>query len=181
MLSLIREKHRQLELIQKHKSLESRKQTGKKGSSASPITHTTGTRYNGTPSAASVKDSTHKPPSRSESTLIRSKSGKVQVMQHSPISNHSVRSENLSARKQLQGEVNNTQTSRVLPNAISEDGDSIGSLTPLSIPTRQDGRMSRLVSAKQNNRILTARANLLNEQRAPSRLLTAESDRNSFH
>lgn len=173
MLQGIGEKHRQLDELYKEDVI-------------SPVTQTTGKRNSLASNIfKSSKDALGTASSNrllsSHSKVVRSQSGKVIVRQHTPGANLSAsyvngRQSTSSRNQQLTNSFGVPQTPVSVAKSIPEEVDTLGSLTPISVLGKEEPLRSRLLTARPNNRALTAKATSLNGKRAPSRLLTATSN-----
>jgi len=175
MVSHISEKNKQLESTLQRQSDVAGKHALPRAGSVKPGTNQTVNKKDPTPSRTG--SSITMQAADQVENIIRSKSGKVQILTHTA-SPEIEQVSNVSVRRHSQAEsLNKSQLHSVTSSTIPEDMESIGTLTPLSVPSRQDGRLTRLLTAKTNNRLLTSNAHTLNERQAPSRLLTATSGR----
>lgn len=173
MLQGIAEKHRQLdELYQDDVISPASQMAGKRNSLASNIFKSSKDTL-GTASSDRLFSS--------HSKVVRSQSGKVIVRQHTPGANLSAshvngRHPHYSRNQQLTNSFGVPQTPISVAKSIPEEVDTLGSLTPISVLGKEEPLRSRLLTARPNNRALTAKATSLNDKRAPSRLLTATSN-----
>lgn len=115
------------------------------------------------------------------SNVLRSKSGKVQILQHTMTKGNQIvdRQLNTSLVQETNFEIN-SQTSLAKVTKLHENkdnGDTLGSLTPVSLDVTHNQQRSSLLTARPTNRILTAKAETLNQRRAHSRLMTASGQR----